>query len=390
MTADPGRTPPPGHPGSGPARRKSKEPQEDTRPRHLAHTWEEARQAAFDCAHADPAWSGSAAAGAGQDTGRGHHRAPGHAALRLLCHGRLGSQRKRSMDSGRSRAAAGTAPGQPHRDRRTDIRQVPRQCSAAKAPCWQLTRTAFRSCDLGGTARPGEPRNGQHIRKAGEEAASGEVLVKAGVTLNPAHLAVAALAGHDELLVQGKPVVKLLLTGSEVVAQGLPCPGQGPRHLRPAACCRRGACWGAFPAGQEKIGDSYDEWLAALEDGPAVAVPDAPAGGAGPALLPADVVITTGGTGRSGHRPPPPRRGGTGRPSGHRRHRHAARASCRPGRTAGRAFCPGAARQPVGGHDGPVHRGGPAAGGVGSRRHAGRAGGSHAGPASTPIPAGRA
>ncbi|MEQ7739410.1 hypothetical protein ABQG64_24770, partial [Escherichia coli] len=78
----------------------------------------------------------------------------------------------------------------------------------------------------GGTARPGEPRTGQHIRKAGEEAAEGDILVKAGVELNPAHLALAALAGHDELRVQGKPLVRLLLTGSEVVGQGLPVPGQ--------------------------------------------------------------------------------------------------------------------------------------------------------------------
>jgi molybdopterin molybdotransferase len=50
---------------------------------------------------------------------------------------------------------------------------------------------------------------------------------------------------------------------------------------------------GGIPSGQEKIGDSYEEWLAALED---VAEP----GGAVPAMVPADVVISTGGTGRSG------------------------------------------------------------------------------------------
>ncbi len=142
----------------------------------------------------------------------------------------------------------------------------------------------------GGTARPGEPRNGQHIRKAGEEATEGEVLVKAGVTLNPAHLALAALAGHDELLVQGKPVVKILLTGAEVVIRGLPEPGQvrdtfGPQL--PAVV----EMLGGINGGQERIGDSYAEWLDGLGDLPPE-VPD-------PAALPADVVITTGGTGRS-------------------------------------------------------------------------------------------
>lgn len=142
----------------------------------------------------------------------------------------------------------------------------------------------------GGTARPGEPGNGQHIRKAGEEAAAGEVLVKAGLTLNPAHLAVAALAGHDDLLVQGKPVVKLLLTGSEVVARGLPVPGQVRDTFGPqlAAVVEM---LGGINGGQERIGDSYAEWLEGLADRPPE-VPD-------PAALPADVVITTGGTGVS-------------------------------------------------------------------------------------------
>lgn len=143
----------------------------------------------------------------------------------------------------------------------------------------------------GGTARPGEPRNGQHVRKAGEEAQEGDILVPAGVTLNPAHLAVAALAGYDELQVQGKPLVRLLLTGSEVVVHGLPTPGKVRDtfgHQLPAVV----GMLGGIPGGQQRIGDSYGEWLAALED----VVPEGP----GAPGLPADVVITTGGTGRSG------------------------------------------------------------------------------------------
>jgi molybdopterin molybdotransferase len=139
---------------------------------------------------------------------------------------------------------------------------------------------------LGGGARPGEPRNGQHIRKAGEEAAAGDVLIASGTVLNPAHLALAALAGHDSLHVQGKPVVRILLTGSEVVTSGLPAPGKVRDTFGP----QLGAVvemMGGISAGQDKIGDSYDEWLAALEDDAAEEAP-------------ADVVITTGGTGRSG------------------------------------------------------------------------------------------
>ena len=155
---------------------------------------------------------------------------------------------------------------------------------------------------LGGTARPGEPRNGQHIRKAGEEALTGELLVRSGTVLNPAHLALAALAGHDSLHVLGKPLVKLLLTGAEVVAKGLPAPGQvrdtfGPQ-LGSVVAMLGGIC-----AAQVKIGDDYADWLAALEDSvpeSTASLAESTAAEPQPETLPADVVITTGGTGRSG------------------------------------------------------------------------------------------
>ena len=259
--------------------------------RHVAHTWEEARQAAFDCATPIP-------------PGRiplqqalGRTLAEDLTALHDMPH-----YASSAMDGW---AVNGTGPwilAEPGQ------RLAPHEASpivtggliptGAKAVL--RSESAMLGTDddglpilmLGGAARPGEPKNGQHIRKAGEEAAVGEMLVKSGTTLNPAHLAVAALAGHDDLLVQGKPVVKMLLTGSEVVTRGLPAPGQVRDTFGPqlAAVVEM---LGGIPAGKEKIGDSYEEWLAALED---VAEP----GGALPAVVPADVVITTGGTGRSG------------------------------------------------------------------------------------------
>jgi molybdopterin molybdotransferase len=259
--------------------------------RHVAHTWEEARQAAFDCATPIP-------------PGRiplqqalGRTLAEDITALHDMPH-----YASSAMDGW---AVNGTGPwilAEPGQ------RLAPHEASpivtgglipgGAKAVL--RSESAMLGTDddglpilmLGGAARPGEPKNGQHIRKAGEEASMGEVLVKSGTSLNPAHLAVAALAGHDDLLVQGKPVVKMLLTGSEVVTHGLPAPGQVRDTFGPqlAAVVEM---LGGIPAGKEKIGDSYEEWLAALED---VAEP----GGAVPAVVPADVVITTGGTGRSG------------------------------------------------------------------------------------------
>ncbi|MET3809300.1 molybdopterin-binding protein [Arthrobacter sp. UYEF3] len=163
---------------------------------------------------------------------------------------------------------------------------------------------------LGGGARPGEPRSGEHIRQAAEEAPAGQVLIRAGTVLNPAHLALAALAGHDALPVLGKPVVRLVLTGSEVISSGVPGPGKVRDTFGPQLSAVV-EMLGGISAGAVKIGDSDAEWLAALED------TDAPGLGGGPdtdpatgpanggelvdaGQLPADVVITTGGTGRSG------------------------------------------------------------------------------------------
>lgn len=140
---------------------------------------------------------------------------------------------------------------------------------------------------LNDRAKEGEPGRGQHIRPAGEEAAAGEVLIPAGTTLNPGHLALAAVAGHDNLQVQAKPVVGIVLTGSEVVTSGVPEPGQVRDTFGPQLGTVI-SLLGGTPYGSLRIGDSYPEWLAALDGSEAF-----------PARLP-DVTITTGGTGCSG------------------------------------------------------------------------------------------
>lgn len=140
---------------------------------------------------------------------------------------------------------------------------------------------------LNDNAKEGEPGPGQHIRPSGEEAAAGEVLIPAGTTLNPGHIALAAVAGHDRLQVQPRPAVGVVLTGSEVVTSGVPEPGQVRDTFGPQLGMVI-SLLGGTPAGSVRIGDSYAEWLAALGGSEAF-----------PGRLP-DVTITTGGTGCSG------------------------------------------------------------------------------------------
>ncbi len=253
--------------------------------RHLAHTWHEARQLAFDCATPIPA----APVALRQALGR--TLAADVAALQDMPH-----YASSAMDGW---AVNGSGPwilAEP------DQRLAPHQASpivtggllppGAKAVLRSESGTVATDEDglpvlkTGGAAKPGEPRNGQHIRKAAEEAAVGDLLIKGGSLLNPAHLALAALAGYDTLPVLGKAVVRLVLTGSEVVSSGLPGPGEVRDTFGPQLGGVVGML-GGICTEEVKIGDSYAEWLAALED-------------TENENLPADVVITTGGTGPSG------------------------------------------------------------------------------------------
>ena len=277
--------------------------------RHLAHTWQEARQLAFDCATPIPA----APVPLRQALGR--TLAVDVVALQDMPH-----YASSAMDGW---AVNGSGPwilAEPNQ------RLAPHQASpiatgglipeGAKAVLRNESGIIDADEDglpvlkLGGTAKPGDPRNGAHIRKAGEEATAGDVLIKRGTVLNPAHLALAALAGSDTVPVLGKAVVRLVFTGSEVVTSGMPAPGQVRDTFGPQLAAVVGML-GGICAEEVKIGDTYAEWLAALEDGEPPTTgsgPDgnlsggAPAPDANPAgeSPPADVVITTGGTGRSG------------------------------------------------------------------------------------------
>ncbi|NQD87385.1 molybdopterin molybdotransferase MoeA [Paenarthrobacter sp. CM16] len=264
---------------------------------HAAHTWQEARQRAFECATPIP---------------------PGPVPLRSALGRMLAADARAVQDMPHyaSSAMDGWAvngsgpwilsePGQ---------RLAPHQASpivtgglippGAKAVLRSESGVITTDDDglpvlaLGGAAKPGEPRNGQHIRKAAEEAAEGEVLLAAGTVLNPAHVALAALAGLDHLEVLGKPLVRFLLTGSEVVEQGIPQPGQVRDTFGP----QLGAVvelLGGIAGDQLRVGDNYEEWIAALQD-TEPALDELAAGPYEETEPPADVVITTGGTGRSG------------------------------------------------------------------------------------------
>jgi molybdopterin molybdotransferase len=84
-----------------------------------------------------------------------------------------------------------------------------------------------RDGDIARLNGEGPPHEGAHIRKAGQDFAAGDMLIVAGTRLAPAHLGLAAAAGHGELPVVRRPRVTLVATGDELVPPGvMPGPGQ--------------------------------------------------------------------------------------------------------------------------------------------------------------------
>jgi len=75
------------------------------------------------------------------------------------------------------------------------------------------------------------PRQGQWIRRAGEDVHRGAEVMPKGCRLGPAHLGLAASVGQSTLAVVRRPKVALFSTGDELVM-----PGEvAPEHMRPGA-----------------------------------------------------------------------------------------------------------------------------------------------------------
>ncbi len=66
------------------------------------------------------------------------------------------------------------------------------------------------------------PRPGEYVRRVGEDAAAGDLVLAAGTLLGPAQVGAAAALGRAELEVHRRPRVAVLSTGSELVPPGTP------------------------------------------------------------------------------------------------------------------------------------------------------------------------
>lgn len=128
------------------------------------------------------------------------------------------------------------------------------------------------------TATTGAPGPGTDVRAAGEECRLGQIVLRAGATLTPPAVALAAACGTDDVLLAARPSVDLVLTGGEVEHRGVPRPGRVRDVFGPQ-----------LPGLLRRMGCVVGSTTSTGDDGGALErVLDAAAG---------SLVITTGGTG---------------------------------------------------------------------------------------------
>ncbi|GAA3746938.1 molybdopterin molybdotransferase MoeA [Salinactinospora qingdaonensis] len=82
----------------------------------------------------------------------------------------------------------------------------------------------YEEADRDGAHLGGTVRAGRHIRRTGEDTATGETVLPAGSPVTPAVLGLAASLAHDTLPVL-RPRVTALVTGDELIHSGAPAAG---------------------------------------------------------------------------------------------------------------------------------------------------------------------
>ena len=122
----------------------------------------------------------------------------------------------------------------------------------------------YEDCHSDGVLVSGEPPAKAQIRRAGEDLRPGDVLGQLGQEVTAALLGLVAHGGHDRLTVRRRARIRIVVTGDEVVRQGMPAPGQVRDALGPLAASFVVSC-GAETPELIQVPDHRDRLATAIE-----------------------------------------------------------------------------------------------------------------------------
>jgi molybdopterin molybdotransferase len=129
------------------------------------------------------------------------------------------------------------------------------------------------------------PEEGQHVRRAGEDIAEGEVLVRAGEVIGPRQLGLLAAAGFGRVPTAPRPRVVVMSTGTELVEPGRPLGRDSVYDANSYLLAAAVRTHGGVPYRVTATTDDPQEFADALSD----------------QLVRADVVVTSGGVSKGTH-----------------------------------------------------------------------------------------
>ena len=109
------------------------------------------------------------------------------------------------------------------------------------------------------------PAPGANVRRAGEDVAAGETVLRRGEELGPAALALLAALGVETVACHRRPRVAVVTSGDELVPPGEPLPPGGIRDSNTTMLAALVARAGAELHSAGRAGDSLEATVAALE-----------------------------------------------------------------------------------------------------------------------------
>ena len=129
------------------------------------------------------------------------------------------------------------------------------------------------------------PEEGQHIRRAGEEVAEGDLLMRAGEVIGPRQLGLLAAVGLGRVATAPRPRVVVMSTGSELVEPGRPTGRDSIYDANSFLLAAAVRAHGGVPYRVTATSDDPAEFADALSD----------------QLVRADLVVTSGGVSKGTH-----------------------------------------------------------------------------------------